>query len=195
MTAISTEVLLAGGYAALLILIARGLDLLARHTHGQTERFRTGGFRYDPDHDHWTCPEDQLLRPYGYDHRRRLIRYRAPAAACTACPVRALCTDSAEGREITRPVDPWPHSEAGRFHRGIALTLVVLATVIVLGELLRNHHLGELIMLGALLAGCLTTGRRLTDHLHATPGGFPAPARYQGLPPTPETDDRPDDYD
>ena len=24
-----------------------------------------------------------------------------------------------DGREIVRPLDPWPHSEAGRFHRGI----------------------------------------------------------------------------
>ncbi|MFC0866168.1 hypothetical protein ACFHYQ_28100 [Sphaerimonospora cavernae] len=180
----TTEVLLVGGYAALLIVIARGLDLMARHAHGRTERFRTGGFRYDPDHDHWTCPQDQLLRPHAYDHHRRLVRYRAPAAACADCPARMLCTDSDDGREITRPVDPWPHSEAGRFHRGIALTLVTLATVIVLAELLRHHHPAELITLGALLTVCLATGWRLTDHLRATPDGFPTPAHYQGLPPT-----------
>jgi hypothetical protein len=30
--------------------------------------------------------------------------------------------------------DPWPHSEAGRFHRVISLLLIALAAVIVVGE-------------------------------------------------------------
>ena len=47
--------------------------------------------------------------------------------SATAARARRRCTDSDRGREIVRPLDPWPHSEAGRFHRGLALMLVALA--------------------------------------------------------------------
>ena len=46
--------------------------------------------------------------------------------SATRCPRKDACTDSDRGREIVRPLDPWPHSEAGRFHRAIALLMVAL---------------------------------------------------------------------
>ena len=33
--------------------------------------------------------------------------------------------------EVSRQVDPWPHSEAGRFHRGIACAIAGLAITMV----------------------------------------------------------------
>ena len=49
------------------------------------------------------------------------VRPRAPAGALPrqgarlqrAARARTACTDSDRGREIVRPLDPWPHSEAG----------------------------------------------------------------------------------
>ena len=62
-----------------------------------------------------------MLWPTAYDERQQLMRYRAQPSVCNACPVKADCTSSPHGREITRPTEPWPHSEAARFHRGIVL--------------------------------------------------------------------------
>jgi hypothetical protein len=36
------------------------------------------------------------------DSARRAVIYRASAAACNACPAKAACTDSSQGREIER---------------------------------------------------------------------------------------------
>ena len=98
-----------------------------RGAHRRSLRFRTAGFTYDEAQDHWECPEGEHLWPHEFDHERRLVRYRAKAHICNGCPRKAACTDSDRGREIVRPSDPWPHSEAGRFHRAISLLMVALA--------------------------------------------------------------------
>ena len=123
----SPEVILFAGYAALLLAAAALLELLSAHTHRRSLRYRTAGFEYDRDLDHWTCPEGQQLWPHEFDHERRLVRYRAKAHICNGCPRKEACTDSSSGREVVRPLDPWPHSEAGRFHSGLSLVLVALA--------------------------------------------------------------------
>ena len=38
----------------------------------------------------------------------------APGPRLQRCPRKEACTDSVEGREVMRALDPWPHSEAGR---------------------------------------------------------------------------------
>jgi hypothetical protein len=110
---VSVQALLAAGYAAALVAGAFCLEWLSSHTHRRSQRFRTFGFTYHEEHDHWTCPEGQHLWPHEYDQERRLVRYRAKAHICNGCPRKAACTDSDRGREIVRPLDPWPHSEAG----------------------------------------------------------------------------------
>lgn len=181
MGGVHLEVWAAGGYAAALLLVALGLDLLARHVHARSRRFRTAGFRYHAELDHWACPEDEVLWPRGYDAELRLIRYRARPSVCAACRARHLCTDSAHGREVTRELDPWPHSEAGRFHRGMALVPLVLAATLAVIELIRHHRPVELLPLGVLLAGCVTVGWLLTSHLRYTPANFPEPTPSHGL--------------
>jgi hypothetical protein len=114
MSAVATESLLAAGYGVFLALSALGLDALARHTHSRAARYRTAGFTYLHSVDAWECPEEELLHRVETDHRLRLARYRARAHVCNACRLKDACTDSDEGREIARALDPWPHSEAGR---------------------------------------------------------------------------------
>ena len=116
---------MAAGYAAALIAGAFVLEWLSAHTHRRALRFRTAGFTYDDD-----------ARPLGLPGGRAPVAARVrPRAAARALPrarrtsataarARRHCTDSDRGREIVRPLDPWPHSEAGRFHRVIALLLV-----------------------------------------------------------------------
>jgi hypothetical protein len=174
------EVYLALGYAAFLVLAAGGLDLMARHSHARSDRYRTAGFEYDHRLDLWTCPEGELLRHAGIDHQRRLARYRANAVVCNACPAKAGCTDSATGREIARPIDPWPHSEAGRFHRGIAVAMMGLAALILTIAAVRNHEPSQLALLAPALGLVLVILGRATAALRAAPAAFPGhghPAR------------------
>ncbi len=159
----STEALLALGYAAFLLAAATGLDLLARHSHRRSTRYRTAGFSFRPDLDLWECPEGQHLHRVETDHQRRLVRYRASPQICNACPVKADCTDSDRGREIAQSLDPWPHSEAGRFHRGVCVVLVALAALISAIALVRSDGTADLLALSAVLGiSIAVTGRLLT---------------------------------
>jgi hypothetical protein len=169
------EVFLAAGYAAFLLCVAVSLDLLARHSHARSLRYRNAGFTYHPTHDAWICPEDQILTRTEIDHERRIIRYRARPQICNHCPVKDDCTDSADGREVVRAMDPWPHSEAGRFHRGISLVISLIAALIVVAETLRNHTPRDLALLGASLAIVALTLRYLYADFRATPPNFPTP--------------------
>ncbi|MEK6229893.1 MAG: transposase [Actinomycetota bacterium] len=181
MSALDTEVLLAGGYTLLMLAVGLGLDWLARVTHNRSSAYRTAGFSYHPDHDHWICPEGEHLWPHEYDHERRLVRYRAKAHVCNGCPVKERCTDSDRGREIVRALDPWPHSEAGRFHRGLALVPVGLAALILVVTAVRHPVAEDLAALAALAGLTALTARRLSGAFRATPANFPAPSPSQGL--------------
>ena len=172
---IQLEVLLAVGYAIFLLGVAVGLDLLARHSHARSERYRTAGFTYHPSHDAWVCPEDQLLVRSEVDHERRLVRYRGRPQICNYCPAKAECTDSDVGREVVRAMDPWPHSEAGRFHRGISLAVTVIAGLILAAEAIRNHAPVELAVLGAVLTVVVLVAWHLHAAFRATLVNFPAP--------------------
>jgi len=177
----SVEVVLAAAYATALVLGAFGLEWLSAHTHRRALRYRTAGFTYDATHDHWRCPEGEHLWPHEFDEERRLVRYRAKAHICNGCPSKDRCTDSDRGREVVRSLDPWPHSEAGRFHRGIALVLVALAVLVVLAAGARNHAPAEAaVLLGVLIAAVLAA-RWLVRDLRAHPAGFPTPTASHGL--------------
>ncbi len=175
------EVWLAAGYGALLVAGAFVLEWLSAHTHRRSLRYRTAGFTYDETHDRWQCPEGQDLWPHEFDHERRLVRYRARAHICNGCPRKEACTDSDRGREIVRPLDPWPHSEAGRFHRAIALVLIALAALILVAEVVRHHDPSEAALIAGLLVVCAIAGRWLLRDLRAHPANFPAPTAAHGL--------------
>lgn len=177
----SPEVVLAAGYAAFLLAAAAVVEWLSAHTHRRSLRYRTAGFTYDEQHDHWRCPEGQHLWPHEFDHERRLVRYRAKAHICNGCPRKEACTDSDTGREVVRPLDPWPHSEAGRFHRGLSLVLVALALLVIAVGAIRNHRPDEAGMLLVVFAAALGVGRWLWRDFRAHPAGFPEPTPSHGL--------------
>jgi hypothetical protein len=177
----SPEVLLGSGYASLLVAGAFVLEWLSAHTHRRSLRYRTAGFTYDETRDHWECPEGEHLWPHEFDHERRLVRYRAKAHICNKCPRKAACTDSDRGREIVSPLDPWPHSEAGRFHRTISLVMVALAGLVLVVEAVRHHRPPEAALLLGLMSAAALAGRRLQRDLRAHPANFPAPVAAHGL--------------
>ena len=178
------EVVMVGGYAIFLLAVAYVLDALAQHTQRRAERFRTSGFRFLPQHDAWTCSEDAMLWPMEYDKEHHLVRYRAKASVCNSCQVKPLCTSSMTGREVTRAVAPWPHSEAGRFHRGMSFVLVALAGALLVAAGVRYPEPSTLVLAAPLLFTILL-GRRYGAHFRATPANFPEPTSATGLRMTP----------
>ena len=169
----SGEALLLAAYAGFLLLVAAGLDALARHSHHRSLRHRTGGFEFRADLDAWECPEGEFLRRIETDHMRRLVRYRARAAVCNSCPAKAECTDSGEGRELQHSMDPWPHSEAGRFHRGLCVVLAALAALLAAVGIVRSATSIDALVLAGVLAVALGAGGRLAAVFRRTPSGFP----------------------
>ena len=175
MSGVATESLLAAGYALFLVLVGLGLDLLARHSHRRSELFRTAGFNYDPHDDSWECPEGEPLHRIETDMQQRVARYRARAHVCNSCPRKSDCTDSDAGRELTRALDPWPHSEVGRFHRGIAVAIVCFGVLVLAAGFVLHHATGDLAVLGAALLVSTAVCLYLLADFRSAPSGFPWP--------------------
>ena len=149
------EVFLALAYALFLMGVAFLLERLARRSQKRAEGYRHSGFIYFRDLDFWECPAGHQLVQLDTDHQRRVTTYRAPASACNSCSLKLNCTDSDEGRLLERRLDTWLESELRQFHRAISLVLLLLATVILLGEIGRNSSLQDR---GALVALLLPLG-------------------------------------
>ncbi|BCO34934.1 hypothetical protein BMW24_023315 [Mycobacterium heckeshornense] len=173
MTAPAASVWMVGAYALFLAAVAWGFDTMARRVSQQATRWRTGKFVYRPDHDAWVCPQDQWLWPTSFDPHHRVMRYRAAPVVCNSCPVKSTCTTSNDGREITREIDPWPYSDAGRFHRGIACLVAALGVIMPLAMLIGHYTFSEVLVLCgvALLVG--TVSLPLARHLWNTPSNAP----------------------
>jgi hypothetical protein len=163
MAGLPLECVLMLGYALSLGLIALLLEPVTRLMQRRSVGFSTAGFTYHPDQDIWRCPRDQHLVPVFSDCVKGTVIYRAPAATCNACPSKAACTDSDEGRQIERGSLSELEVGIARFHRGVSLTLLVLASLILVVELVRTGGLFPRIVLVAILAlFCL-----LIQHLSA----------------------------
>lgn len=173
MTMPGAWVWLVSGYALLLLIFAWCFDAMARRTSERAAQWRTGKFVYHEDHDAWKCPEDQWLWPTSFDPENRVMRYRGTPSICNSCPVKDTCTTSMHGREISRPVDPWPHSETGRFHRGIACAVAGFGVVLPAATLIANHGLADVLVLGGAIAIVAAGGFPLLRHLWNTPSNAP----------------------
>ena len=145
------EVFLALAYALFLMGVASLLELLGRRSQKRAEGYRNWGFIYFRELDYWECPAGHQLVQLHTDHQRRVTTYRAPASACNSCALKLNCTDSEEGRLLERRLDTWLESELRQFHRGISLVLLLLATVILLAEIVRYPQMRDREALVALL--------------------------------------------
>lgn len=134
---IHIEVILAGAYALLLVGVAVILEIVARHSHHRSEHFRNSGFIYKKKLDVWECPTGHHLTREQIDFERKIAYYRAPAHKCNVCHCKKECTDSNDGRLLESRLDAWLQSELSRFHRGVSLTLLLLAVIILTVEMFR----------------------------------------------------------
>ncbi|MGA9874670.1 MAG: hypothetical protein WBQ21_02580 [Solirubrobacteraceae bacterium] len=154
------EVLLAGGYALLLVGVALILEFVARHSHQRSEHFRNSGFTYKKQLDVWQCPTGIHLTREQTDFQRKIAHYRAPAHKCNGCHLKGNCTDSDEGRVLESRLDAWLQSELSRFHRGISLALVVLAVLILGVEMFIHQAVRDWLVLLILLLPIGLAGSR-----------------------------------
>ena len=59
-------------------------------------------FRYDAVHNVYMCPADHPLHLFRREYTAEKAEYRADAATCNACPLKAECTPSPSGRQVHR---------------------------------------------------------------------------------------------
>jgi transposase len=74
---------------------------------GRPNIFGKEDFTYYPKEDVYVCPAGELLRPLGKkkgeaDREGKVTTYRAKAASCQTCQLRARCTSNKLGRNIGR---------------------------------------------------------------------------------------------
>lgn len=62
-------------------------------------------FTYDADHDQYQCPQKEVLTRRRTKYTEGKIEYRADTDACNACPMKAACTGSDNGRSVYRSLN------------------------------------------------------------------------------------------
>jgi IS5 family transposase len=62
-------------------------------------------FVYDAEKDLYTCPQGEILRRQGHDHRGGYVRYAVRTSACNGCPLKSKCTNSPKGRWVSRSLE------------------------------------------------------------------------------------------
>ena len=68
----------------------------------QRPYFGPAQFTYDAEHDRYLCPNGQLLRLSRMEYTGQKAECRADPATCNACPLKAQCTPSDQGRQVHR---------------------------------------------------------------------------------------------
>jgi hypothetical protein len=68
----------------------------------KTPLYGPARFSYDAANDVYVCPAGQLLRRSRTEYQAEKVEYRADAAICNACPLKAQCTESQQGRQLHR---------------------------------------------------------------------------------------------
>ena len=68
----------------------------------QRPYFGPGQFTYDAERDLYVCPQGQPLRRYHVEYTAQKVEYRGDPATCNACPLKAQCTPSDQGRGVHR---------------------------------------------------------------------------------------------
>jgi len=68
----------------------------------RTPYYGASRFTYDPERDAYCCPANHWLRRRKAKYTEEVVVYQADAATCGACPMKAACTASKQGRQVKR---------------------------------------------------------------------------------------------
>ncbi|MDR3636010.1 MAG: hypothetical protein P4L84_19565 [Isosphaeraceae bacterium] len=112
------------------------LESLARAHFQRARRYAHTGFAYDVDFDRYECPQGEMLTLYTLDDRNKLATYKAPAATCNACALKAFCTPHDEGRHVFHSLAEFHETDIGRFHRRLSLIILAVAFAFATGGVL-----------------------------------------------------------
>jgi transposase len=88
----------------------------------RTPYYGASKFAYEVDRDAYRCPEGHELRRRKAKHTEGVIVYRADAAVCNACPLKAACTASNSGRQVNRSVHAEYLDRVRGYHATAAFT-------------------------------------------------------------------------
>ena len=175
------SVWLISAYALIMLAAGWAVDVLGSRSARHSMSWRHADFMYHDDVDGWRCHEDQWLSPTAFDPDKRVIRYEGAHAICGRCPSKDSCSPTPGPREITRPVDPWPYSDAGRFHRGVGLVIACVGVFIPMLLMVAFHATGDLIVLGTTTVVVIVAGvLPLARHLWNVPDNAPAHLPHVG---------------
>lgn len=72
-----------------------------RRVHSEG-KYPPSAFRYDADRDVYICPAGKTLTRWNSVRKEHRVRYKAAASACNCCAKRGLCTNSKDGRRLSR---------------------------------------------------------------------------------------------
>jgi hypothetical protein len=112
------------GYVIVLWVGGWALEFLARIHFHRAQRYAHTGFAYDSELDRYECPQGELLTLHTFDDRNKLAIYKAPAASCNQCVLKAFCTPHDEGRQVYRSLAEFHETDVGRFHRWLSLIVL-----------------------------------------------------------------------
>jgi Transposase DDE domain len=90
------------------------------HWDKRTSLFGREAFTYDAEADHYTCPNGAILHWDRHDYVNQTDHYHADAATCNACPLKANCTKSNDGRTIRRSFFQEYLDRVAAYHRTAA---------------------------------------------------------------------------
>ncbi len=82
----------------------------------RTPFFGKHQFTYHPERDVYRCPGGTDLPFKHHAYGPRVSKYQADAATCNACPLKARCTESDQGRIVSRSFDE-PYLERVRSYQ------------------------------------------------------------------------------
>ncbi len=148
-------------YVAAVLAGARIVEVLARAHFARAQRYGERGFEYIKAHDVYRCPESEYLSFHSAQPSRFAV-YRAPAASCRQCRLKATCAPSGEARLVFRSLAAWAETDVGVFHRRISVIMFGAAVVVCLSALWRwSGHPGSGWLVVALSAGLVLTMQTL----------------------------------
>jgi len=78
--------------------------------------FSSEQFRYDREHDHFTCPAGEVLPRSSFDRQRQVFMYRTSAKICQACHLKPQCTTSSHARVVVRSIHQEYIDRVRRYH-------------------------------------------------------------------------------
>jgi hypothetical protein len=155
-------------YVAVVLAMARLVELLARYHFNRARHHAEQGFEYVAGEDHYRCPEGERLSLHVRDEPGRLAIYRAPAWRCNDCALKASCTPHDEGRHVYRSLAVWAETDVGRFHWRLSLLMFAVGATLSAAGLFRwwgragaGTLLLTLVISLAALARDLATSRRV----------------------------------